>query len=201
MTVINHDLDSGAVVSIFAKPVSRDAYSGGKLLAAIGLVVLVATIFAVGSIGVVAIDGGNAYGVVFWESAALAANAVLLMLLTMALTVYVNNVIAGGIVLVFNFIAGRVLAAHAMVQNNVITDHTLTTIVNAIYWMVPHELTSNILRQVVQLRLDTHEEVVGGTDPLRDIPGASTTADIAFWAGYVAVLCVLMFLAVRRKQV
>ena len=33
MTVINHDLDSGAVISIVAKPVSRAGYPGGKLLA------------------------------------------------------------------------------------------------------------------------------------------------------------------------
>jgi ABC-type transport system involved in multi-copper enzyme maturation permease subunit len=201
MTVVNHDLDSGAVVSIFAKPVSRESYTGGKLIAALSLVLLVAAIFATGSIIVVGIDGGQAYAVVFWDCAALAANAVLLMLLVMALTVYVNNLIAGAIVLAFNFVAGRVLDLHAMVQNGAITDHAFTAIANAAYWVVPHELTSNLLRTILQMRLDTHELVVRGTDPFKDIPGASNTADIAFWLGYVVLLCALLFLAVRRKQV
>jgi ABC-type transport system involved in multi-copper enzyme maturation permease subunit len=202
MTVINHDLDSGAVVSVFAKPISRESYTGGKLIAAISLVLLIAAIFASGSMIVVGIDGGKVYNVIFWECAALAANAVLLMLLVMALTVYVNNVIAGAIVLAFNFVAGRVLGLHAMVVNGAITDHTFAAIANAVYWLVPHELTSNLQRTLMQMRLDTREVVVfGRVDPFRDIPGASGTADIAFWLGYVALLCGLLFFAVRRKQV
>jgi ABC-type transport system involved in multi-copper enzyme maturation permease subunit len=202
MTVINHDLDSGAVVSIFAKPISRESYTGGKLVAAISLVLLIAAIFAAGSMIVVWIDGGQVYNVIFWECAALAANAVLLMLLVMALTVYVNNVIAGAIVLAFNFVAGRVLDAHAMVVNGAITDHAFTAIANAVYWVVPHELTSNLQRTLVQMRLDTRELVVfGRADPFKDIPGASNAADIVFWLGYVALICGLLFLAVRRKQV
>jgi ABC-type transport system involved in multi-copper enzyme maturation permease subunit len=202
MTVINHDLDSGAVVSIFAKPVSRESYTGGKLIAAISLVLLIAVIFGAGSMMVIAIDGGQAFGVVFWESAALAANALLLMLLVMALTVYVNNVIAGAIVLAFNFAAGRVLDLHAMVVNGVITDHTFAAIANAVYWIVPHELTSNLQRTLVHMRLDMRELVVfGRADPFKDIPGASNTADIAFWLAYVVAICLLLFWSVRRKQV
>src|SRR5713226_6763007 len=86
MTVINHDLDSGAVVSIFAKPVSRSSYTFGKLLAAVSL--LLAAIFTAGSLGVVAANGGGVYATAFWTCAALAANIVLLMLLLMVLTVY-----------------------------------------------------------------------------------------------------------------
>ncbi|HEX2682141.1 MAG TPA: ABC transporter permease subunit, partial [Candidatus Dormibacteraeota bacterium] len=201
MTVINHDLDSGAVVSIFAKPVSRESYTAGKLLAALSLVLLIAAIFAAGSMIVLAIDGGQAYNVVFWECAVLAANAVLLMLLVMALTVYVNNVIAGAIVLAFNFVASRVLDLHAMVVNGTITNHTFTAIANAVYWVVPHELTSNLQRTILQLRLDSHELVVRGFDPFKDVPGASSTVDIAFWLGYVILICALLFFAMRRKQV
>ena len=36
VTLINHDLESGSVVSIFSKPVSRLSYALGKLLAAHG---------------------------------------------------------------------------------------------------------------------------------------------------------------------
>ena len=37
MTVINHDLDSGAIVAILAKPVTRLGYAVGKLAAALFL--------------------------------------------------------------------------------------------------------------------------------------------------------------------
>lgn len=201
MTVINHDLDSGAVVSIFATPVSRPSYALGKLLAAVGVVLVIAAVFTVGSLVGTAFNGGGVYGVVFWTGAALAANSVLLMLLVMTLTVYLNNVIAAAIVLVFNFAASNVLILHAMVQNNVITDVIIKTLVNIAYWGVPHELTSNLERQIMQLRLGTGSLVGRGFDPMASIPGASGTVDIVFWLGYVVLICVLLFWSVRRKQV
>jgi ABC-type transport system involved in multi-copper enzyme maturation permease subunit len=122
MTVINHDLDSGAVVSIFAKPVSRASYTGGKVMAATGLLLLIAAIFTAGSLIVVGANGGSVYGVVFWTCAAPAANIVLLMLLVMILTVYINNVVAAALVLIFNYLAMQTQTLHTMVQHNVITD-------------------------------------------------------------------------------
>ena len=201
MTVINHDLDSGAVVSIFAKPVSRGSYTAGKLLAGGSLLLLIAAIFTAGSLTIVGLDGGHAYDVVFWACAAIGANVLLLMLLTMALTVYLNNVIAAVIVLAFNYVAGNVLALYAMVQHNVITDTVAKALVSAAYWTVPHELTSNLERTILQMQLDTRELVVGGGDPLARIPGASTNVDIVFWLGYIVAICLLLFWAVRRKQV
>lgn len=201
MTVVNHDLDSGAIVSIFATPVSRASYTVGKLLAGASLLLLIVGLFTAGSLIIVALDGGHVYGVVFWAFAALAANVLLLMLLTMALTVYLNNVIAAGIVIAFNYVAGNVLVLFAMVQHNVITDTVLKSIVSVVYWAVPHELASNLERTILQMQLDTRELVVGGGDPLARIPGASTNVDIVFWFGYVAAICLLMFWSVRRKQV
>jgi ABC-type transport system involved in multi-copper enzyme maturation permease subunit len=201
MTVINHDLDSGAVISIFAKPFSRSGYTAGKVLAAVSLLLLVAAIFTVGSLIVVASNGGGVYGVVFWTCAALAANIVLLMLLVMVLTVYVNNVVAGAIVLVFHFVATNVLTLHAMVQNNVITDAVAKALITAVYWGVPHELTSNLQRQILELQLSTAELKFRGQNPLDRVPGASGSADIVFWFAYVVVICAVLFWSVRRKQV
>jgi ABC-type transport system involved in multi-copper enzyme maturation permease subunit len=201
MTVINHDLDSGAVVSIFAKPIARASYSAGKLLAGVSLLLLIAAIFTGGSLIVVALNGGGVYEVVWWASAALAANIVLLMLLVMALTVYLNNVVAAAIVFVFNFVAGNVLVLHAMVTHNVITDGLEKTLIGIVYWGVPHELTSNLERTILQMQLDTQELIVGGGDPLARVPGASSTTDIVFWFGYVVAICLLLFWSVRRKQV
>lgn len=200
MTVINHDLESGAVTSIFAKPVSRASYTAGKLVAALALVLSIAAIFAAGSMVVVAIDAGRSYDVVLAQSAVLAANAILLMLLVMALTVYVNNVIAAAIVLAFNFVAGQVLDLHAMVVSGAVTG-AFAAIANAVYWVVPHELSSNLERTILQLRIAAGELHFRGTDPFSDVPGASDTADVIFWLGYVVLICALLLLAVRRKQV
>lgn len=209
MTVINHDLDSGAVVSIFAKPISRPSYTGGKLIAATELLLLIAAIFTVGSLIVVAANGGSVYGVVFWTCAALAANIVLLMLLVMILTVYINNVVAAALVLVFNYLAAQLIALHAMVEHNVITDSIARALINVAYWGVPHELISNLQRTILQMQLDTKDLVIGAScsgngscsNPLDRVPGASGTVDVIFWAGYLVALSLVLFRAVRRKQV
>lgn len=201
MTVVNHDLDSGAVVSIFAKPISRASYTAGKIFAAILLLLSLAAIFTVGSLVAVAVDGGGAYQVVFWQSAALAANVLLLMLLVTTLTVYMNNVIAAAVGLAFNFVAGSVLSLHTMVAYNAITGAVARAVVEVAYWGVPHHLTSDLQRQILQMRIDAHVVAFRGTDPFRDIPGASGGADLAFWLAYTLVICGLFFLAVRRKQV
>jgi len=201
MTVINHDLDSGAVVSIFAKPMSRSSYTAGKLMAAVSLLLLIASIFTAGSLAVVAANGGSVYGVVFWTLAALAANIVLLMLLLMLLTAYLNNVMAAAIVLVFHYIAGQVITLNAMVQHNVITDAISRTLIDIAYWGVPHELTGNLQRQIFQLQIDTGELRFGGQNPIDRLPDASGAVDIWFWFAYIVAITVLLFWSVRRKQV
>jgi ABC-type transport system involved in multi-copper enzyme maturation permease subunit len=202
MTVINHDLDSGVVVSIFAKPVNRASYTAGKLLAAISLLLTIAAIFAVGSLLVVAANGGGVYEVVFWTCAALAANIVLLMLLVMVLTVYLNNIVAAAIVFAFNYLAGNVLILHAMVQHNVITDAIAKVLVNVAYWSVPHELTSNLQRQILEMQLSAGNVRFGaGDSPLDRLPGASEVVDIWFWFAYVVAISAVLFWSVRRKQV
>jgi ABC-type transport system involved in multi-copper enzyme maturation permease subunit len=201
MTVINHDLDSGAVVSIFAKPVARSSYTLGKLLAAVSVLLLIAAIFTAGSLAVVAANGGLVYATAFWTCATLAANIVLLMLLVMVLTVYLNNIVAAAIVLVFNYLAGNVLVLYTMVQNNVITDAIVKTLVKIAYWGVPHELTSGLERQIMVLKLQTGELVVRGSNPLDRVPGASGAVDIVFWLAYVMAIVLVLFWAMRRKQV
>jgi ABC-type transport system involved in multi-copper enzyme maturation permease subunit len=201
MTVINHDLDSGAVVSIFANPMSRSSYTAGKLMAAVSLLLLIAAIFTGGSLAVVAANGGSVYGVVFWTLAALAANIVLLMLLLIVLTVYLNNVVAAAIVLVFHYVAGQMITLNAMVQHNVITDAIARTLIDIAYWGVPHELTSNLQRQIFQLQVDAGELKFGGQNPIDRLPDASGAVDIWFWFAYVVAISAVLFWSVRRKQV
>jgi len=202
MTVINHDLDSGAVVSIFAKPVSRASYTLGKLVAALAMLLLIAAIFTSGSLIDTALNGGSVYGVVVWTGLAQAANVVLLMLLVMTLTVYLNNIIAATIGFVFNYAASNVVTLYTMVQQNAITNSVGRVVIDVLYWVVPHHLTSDLERQIQQMRLDTRELVAfGHANAFAGIPGPSGVADVAFWLAYVVLICVLLFWSVRRKQV
>src|SRR5439155_14855852 len=88
MTVIRNDLDSGAIAAILAKPVSRLGYAGGKLAAAALLLLTVDALFAVATVGLLALNGGSHMAVVPGFFAVQVANAVIWMVLLMALTVY-----------------------------------------------------------------------------------------------------------------
>jgi ABC-type transport system involved in multi-copper enzyme maturation permease subunit len=59
LMVIRNDLDSGAIAAILAKPVSRLAYAAGKLAAAAALLVAFDGLFAIATIGLLALDGGG----------------------------------------------------------------------------------------------------------------------------------------------
>jgi ABC-type transport system involved in multi-copper enzyme maturation permease subunit len=199
MTVINHDLDSGAAVAIFAKPLSRFAYAAGKLAAAASLLLILVAVFAAGTLLVITINGGGHTGVLLWFFAATAANVVVLMVLLMALTVYLNNIVAAVIGFVFNFLMGLVLQLHALAQNGVIASPTGRSVINVAYWLFPHALASNLSREIVTIAVRRHP-APGGFDPLSGIPPASGAGDIAFWFGYLVLLCGVLWLALRRKQ-
>jgi ABC-type transport system involved in multi-copper enzyme maturation permease subunit len=201
MTVINHDLDSGAIVAIFAKPVSRLAYATGKLGAAVVVLLLVDVIIAAGSMLVVAINGGGHMAVLFWFYAVTAANMLLVMVLVMILTVYLNNIVAAVIVFVFTFVQDFVGSAHAMVVNAVVTNGVLKAVINGFYWVLPHPLASNLQRDIIETEIRLSQIGFRGRSPLDSIPGASGNGDIAYWLAYLAVLCVILYVALRRKQV
>jgi len=210
MTVINHDLDSGAIVAILAKPVTRVAYALGKLAAAVFLLILLDAVFTAGSILVVEFNGGGHMDVMFWFFAVSAGNAMLLMVLVMILTVYLNNIIAAAIVVAFSFVQSQVSSVQAMVQNHLITERILDGIVNVVYWLVPHPLQSNLERDIT---ISDFNVICRGGCPdlphpsqylaqeLAHIPGASGTGDIVYWFAYLVVVCVALYLALRRKQV
>jgi hypothetical protein len=110
--------------------------------------------------------------------------------------------VAAAIVFAFNYLAGNMLILHAMVQHNVIADAIAKTLVNAAYWSVPHELTSNLQRQIMQMQLSAGNlRFDTGQNPLDRVPGASAAVDIWFWFAYVVAICAVLFWSVRRKQV
>ena len=95
MTVIYHDLESGAAISIFSKPVSRAAFTAGKVAAAIVAMVAIVGVLSLEARLVMFLFGTGDLGpALWWETVAQVANAVTLMLLVMALSTWMNNIVA-----------------------------------------------------------------------------------------------------------
>src|SRR5207245_10050010 len=92
VSLISQDLDSGAVVSIFSKPVSRLAYALGKLIAAILALLVIILILGIGTQLVVLVNGGGHEGSVLQTFLLIGANQLTQMLLILILTSVMNNV-------------------------------------------------------------------------------------------------------------
>jgi ABC-type transport system involved in multi-copper enzyme maturation permease subunit len=209
MTAIYHDLESGAAISIFSKPVSRAAFTAGKVGAA--MVAMVAIV------GVLAVEArllmflfGSAAGLdqALWlEIVAQVANGLTVMLLVMALSTWMNNIIAAVVAFIYNAVAGIVVALHntdvaGQLGNNWIISDGL----KVLYWLVPHELTSDALRQIAkaEFTLFASSSTSGGPSvdqALAGLPGGSGLTDIIWWAFVVLVFVSLVYVAVRRRQV
>src|SRR5258708_34097111 len=95
MTVIYHDLESGAAISIFSKPVSRAAFSAGKVVAAIVAMIAIVGALSIEARLVMFLFGTGDLGPAPWrETVAPGATGVTLMLLVMALGPRVNHLTA-----------------------------------------------------------------------------------------------------------
>lgn len=207
MTAIYHDLESGAAIAIFSKPVSRLAFAAGKVLAA-----MIAMIAIVGLLGLearllMALFGGGLEGAMWVESVAAVANATLLMLIVLALSTWMNNIIAAVVAFIYNFAAGVIVAIHSQLGNvGVLGDNAvIRTVFTILYWLVPHQLMSDAQKQIAKAQLEMYPPMgPGAPSPdqiLSSVPGASGTQDILWWVFGVAVMAALVYLAVRRKQV
>lgn len=199
-TVIRHDLDSGAIVAILAKPLSRLGYAGGKLAAAAGILVLVDVVFAALCTGLVAIGGGGHVGVLLSFFAVEVANAALLMVLIMVLTVRWSTATAAVVGVAVLLVDSVVSALHSYVQSGLIAGRLWRPVIEVGYWLLPHALTSDLEREVVRASIRLHPETRPPV-PLVGVPGPSTPGDVAFWFAYLAVLVAVLCLALRRKQV
>lgn len=200
LAVIRNDLDSGAIVAILAKPVSRLAYAGGKLIAAALLLTALNGLFGVATIGLLALYGGSHVEAVPWFFAVLAANAVIWMVLVMVLSVYLHNVLAAVVAIAVLFLQAVFGELHTLIQSHAITARPWITLAEAGYWLLPRPLASNLEREVLSASLRLHP---GNRPPvpLSAIPGASGAADVLVWFVYLAVACGLLYVALRRKQV
>jgi ABC-type transport system involved in multi-copper enzyme maturation permease subunit len=205
MTAIYHDLESGAAVGIFSKPVSRIAFTAGKLAAAV-----VAIVVLVGLVGLEArlamfLFGGGLEGALWVEMLAAVANAVLLMLIVLALSTWMNNIVAAVVAFIYNAVAGVVVALHAQLAAGQLGDNAIVkAVLDVAYWIVPHDLMSDAARQIVRAQFDVIPRSQGGPtvdQMLAGVPGASDLTDIVWWVFLLAVTASLVYIAVRRRQV
>jgi ABC-type transport system involved in multi-copper enzyme maturation permease subunit len=207
MTAIYHDLDSGAAVSIFSKPVSRAAYTIGKLCAAIVAMLVIIGLLSVEARFVMFLFGGGLEQALWVETLTSVANGVALMLLVLALSTWMNNIIAVVVALVYRGVEQVLVSLHqAAVAGFLGTNALLNGAVNVAYWLVPHPLTSDAPREIARAELAVFAPPPGEGGPnidqaLASIPGASSISDILWWVFVVALFALLCYTAVRRRQV
>jgi ABC-type transport system involved in multi-copper enzyme maturation permease subunit len=205
MTAIYHDLESGAAVAIFSKPMSRLAFTAGKVAAAVVAMIAIVGVLSIEAILVGLLFGGGLEQTLTVETVAQIGNALTIMLLVLALSTWMNNIIAAVVAFVYNGAAGVVVALHNQMAAGFLGDSQLLKAgLNVAYWLVPHQLISDAPRELVKAEFELFATQNQGGDisqALAGVPGASGAADITWWVFVVAILASLVYVAVRRRQV
>jgi len=200
MTAIYHDLDSGAAVSIFAKPVSRLAFTAGKIGAAVGALLAIMFLLGVETRLVMFLFGGGLEDALTGEVLAVIGNTVVIMLLVLALSTWMNNIVAAIVAFIYyNVISGVIVFVHNLVDTGVIGNAVVKVVFTILYWLVPHELTSSAAGDLVRAQVTIQGS--RGTTAVAGVPSASGPGDIVWWAFVVCVLGALVYYSVRRRQV
>jgi len=201
MTAIYHDLESGAAVSIFAKPVSRLAFAAGKIGGAVLALVVIVGLLAVETRAVMFLFGGGLEGSLTGEAAAVVANTIVVMLIVLALSTWMNNIVAAVVAFVYyNVITGVIAFVHKLFETGAINNDVVKTIFDIVYWLVPHELISSAPGALAKAQIALSNSG-SDTQILSAIPSASGWGDIAWWAFVVIFFAGMVYLAVRRRQV
>jgi len=207
MTAIYHDLDSGAAVAIFSKPVSRLAFTIGKVVAAVVAIIAIVGVLSIEATLVGFLFGGGLEQTLAVETVAGIANAITLVLLVLALSTWMNNIIAAVVAFIYNAASGVVVALHASMVAGYLGDNALLKGgVNVLYWLVPHQLVSDAPRELAraEFNLFASQNQGGGGDvnqAIASVPGPSGATDIIWWIFVIAVFATLVYVAVRRRQV
>ena len=201
MTAIYHDLDSGAAVSIFSKPITRAGYTAGKIGAAVVTLVVIVGVLAVEARLVMLLFSGGLSSSLTGEVVATLANSVLVMVLVLALSTWMNNIIAATVAFIYyDVVTGVVAAVHSLVHSNGYDNAIVQHLFDALYWLVPHELVSSAPGDLVRAQVQLSNSAAGN-QALAVIPPASSAGDVVWWAFLVVLFCALCYFAVRRRQV
>jgi len=201
MTAIYHDLDSGGAVSIFSKPVTRLAYAAGKIGAALGALVVIIGLLAIEARIVILLFGGGLENALTGEVLATVANSAVVMLIVLALSTWMNNIVAAIVAFVYSSVVGGVIVyLHNLVTTGVITNGIWKGVMNVLYWLIPHQLTSSASSDLVQVSVQ-FQAATGTTPSTTTVPPASGAGDIAWWAFTLVFFAALVYYAIRRRQV
>ncbi|MEO8745517.1 MAG: hypothetical protein ABI334_09310 [Candidatus Dormiibacterota bacterium] len=200
MTAIYHDLESGAAVSIFSKPVSRVAFTIGKLLAAVVGLVAIVGVLALEARLVMYLFGGGLENALWVEILATIANTVVLMLIVLALSTWMNNIIAAVVAFIYyNVVAGVLVFLHTLADQGAIGNEFARFAINVGYWLVPHNLTSSALHDLAQAQIEISSG--GPRAGASNLPAASGIGDVVWWAFVVLFFAAMVYYSVRRRQV
>jgi ABC-type transport system involved in multi-copper enzyme maturation permease subunit len=200
MTAIYHDLDSGAAVSIFSKPVTRLAFTVGKIAGAVAALLAIMVLLALEARLVMFLFGGGLEGALTVAVLAVIGNTIVVMLLVLALSTWMNNIVAAIVAFIYyNVIAGVITFVHTLTASGTIGSGIVKTIFDVLYWLVPHELMSSATGDLVRAQVTIQGSQ--GSTAIAGIPQASTTGDIVWWAFVVCVFCGLVYYSIRRRQV
>lgn len=146
--------------------------------------------------------GGGLENALWLEVLAQVANTLVLMLLVLALSTWMNNIVAAVVAFIYyDVVAGVINYIHTLAQEGTIGNAIVRGIFDVLYWMVPHTLTSSALHDLTQAEIQLSASSGGGATPVSGIPPASGVGDIVWWAFVVLVLCLLVYYSVRRRQV
>jgi ABC-type transport system involved in multi-copper enzyme maturation permease subunit len=208
MTVIYHDLDSGSAVAIFSKPISRLAFTAGKLVAGILAMIAIVGLLSIESRLLMFLFGsGNGLDQTLWvESLAQVANAIALMLLVMALSTVMNNIVAAVVAFIYHGLAGVAVGLYNAYQGGFLGHNDLLHYgFTVLYWVVPHDLRSDAARELIKVQFALFPAPADSgfdqSQALAGVPGASGLDDIAWWGFVVAVFVLFVYYTVRRRQV
>ena len=202
MTAIYHDLDSGAAISIFSKPVSRFAFSVGKILAGVVALVVTVGLLAIEARLVMLLFGGGYEDVITEEVLATVANTLVVMLIVLALSTWMNNIVAAVVAFVYyNVITAVMTLLHSFVTSNLIENGVARTVIDVAYWLFPHPLTSSIPAALVRAQVQAGGQGGQGAGPAAVVPSGSGPGDIVWWAFVVLFFSAMVYYSVRRRQV
>ena len=201
MTAIYHDLESGAAVSIFSKPITRLAFTAGKVIAAVAGLVVVVGLLAVETRIVMLLFGGGLENALTGEVLAAVANVIVVMLLVLALSTWMNNIVAAVVAFIYsNVVEGIIVFIHRFADAGAISNQAVRTIFDVLYWFVPHPLVSSMVGDLARAQVAMSQQPLTN-QVTASIPAASAAGDIAWWVATVVVFCALLYYSVRRRQV
>ena len=203
MTAIYHDLESGSAVSIFSKPVSRFAFTLGKIAAAVGGLVVIVGLLAVEARIAMLLFGGALENALTGQLLATVANSIVIMLLVLALSAWLNNILAAVITFIYyNVVTGIISSIHRLADSGVLGNDIVRNVFDVLYWLVPHQLISSAVRELAVRQIQLAGSSAAGNEAaLASVPAASGAGDILWWGFNVVLLAAIVYWAVRRRQV